>query len=55
MASMAGKPCCGAKCAFGRGDCKVDIGGFMVRFDPQRRSGTYVTQSMMTVDGRLIG
>ncbi|MDO9358835.1 MAG: ABC transporter substrate-binding protein [Polaromonas sp.] len=34
---------------------KVDIGGFMVRFDPQRRSGTYVTQSMMTVDGRLIG
>ncbi len=34
---------------------KVDIGGFMVRFNPQRRSNTYVTQSMMTADGRLIG
>ncbi|RZJ08352.1 MAG: twin-arginine translocation pathway signal protein, partial [Haliea sp.] len=34
---------------------KVDIGGFLVRFNPQRRSSTYVTQSMMTADGRLIG
>ncbi|MES2953800.1 MAG: ABC transporter substrate-binding protein [Pseudomonadota bacterium] len=34
---------------------KVDIGGFLVRFNPQRRSNTYVTQSMMTADGRLIG
>ncbi|RYX98072.1 MAG: twin-arginine translocation pathway signal protein [Comamonadaceae bacterium] len=32
-----------------------DIGGFRVSFDAQRRSGNYVTQSMMTVDGRLIG
>ncbi len=34
---------------------KMDLGGFGVSFNPQRRSGNYVTQSMMTVDGRLIG
>lgn len=34
---------------------KIDIGGFRVSFNLQRRSSTYVTQSMMTVDGRLIG
>jgi len=33
----------------------LDVGGFAVSFNPQRRSSTYVTQSMMTVDGRLIG
>jgi len=33
----------------------LDIGGFRVNFNPQRRSGSYVTQSMMTADGRLIG
>jgi ABC-type branched-subunit amino acid transport system substrate-binding protein len=32
-----------------------DIGGFRVSFNPQRRSGHYVTQSMLTADGRLIG
>ncbi|MDB5966859.1 MAG: amino acid/amide transporter substrate-binding protein family [Polaromonas sp.] len=33
----------------------MDVGGFRVAFNPQRRSSTYVTQSMMTPDGRLIG
>ena len=33
----------------------LDIGGFRVSFNSQRRSSTYVTQSMMTLDGRLIG
>lgn len=33
----------------------MNMGGFNVSFNPQRRSSTYVTQSMMTVDGRLIG
>jgi len=33
----------------------MDIGGFRVSYNPQRRSSTYVTQSMMTLDGRLIG
>ena len=33
----------------------LDLGGFRVSFNSQRRSNTYVTQSMMTVDGRLIG
>ncbi|MEO7887618.1 ABC transporter substrate-binding protein [Polaromonas sp.] len=34
---------------------KFDMGGFSISFNAQRRSGNYVTQSMMTVDGRLIG
>ena len=33
----------------------LDVGGFRVSFNAQRRSSAYVTQSMMTVDGRLIG
>lgn len=33
----------------------LDVGGFRVSFNAQRRSTTYVTQSMMTLDGRLIG
>ncbi len=33
----------------------VDVGGFRVSFNAQRRSNTYVTQSMMAADGRLIG
>ena len=32
-----------------------DVGGFRVSFNAQRRSNTYVTQSMMSADGRLIG
>jgi ABC-type branched-subunit amino acid transport system substrate-binding protein len=34
---------------------EVDVGGFRVRFDPQRRSATFVTQSMLTADGRVVG
>lgn len=33
----------------------VDVGGFRVSYDAQRRSATYVTQSMTTADGRLVG
>jgi len=33
----------------------VDVGGFHVRFNAQKRSGSYVTQSMITPDGRLVG
>lgn len=33
----------------------LDVGGYRVAFNPQRRSATYVTQSMLTVDGRVIG
>jgi ABC-type branched-subunit amino acid transport system substrate-binding protein len=33
----------------------LDVGGFRISFNAQRRSSTYVTQSMMTPDGRLIG
>jgi len=33
----------------------VDVGGYWVRFDETRRSATYVTQSMLTADGRVVG
>jgi ABC-type branched-subunit amino acid transport system substrate-binding protein len=33
----------------------VDVGGFRVSFNRERRSATYVTQSMLTMDGRVIG
>ncbi len=33
----------------------VDVGGFRVSFNAQGRGGSYVTQSMVTPDGRLVG
>jgi ABC-type branched-subunit amino acid transport system substrate-binding protein len=33
----------------------LDVGGYAVAFDQRRRAGTYVTQSMLTQDGRVIG
>lgn len=33
----------------------VDVGGFRVSSGPLRRNGAFVTQSMLTVDGRVIG
>ena len=33
----------------------MDLGGFRIAFDPRRRSGAYVTQSMLTQDGRVVG
>jgi ABC-type branched-subunit amino acid transport system substrate-binding protein len=33
----------------------LDVGGYRVAFDPRRRSGTFVTQSMLTTDGRVVG
>jgi ABC-type branched-subunit amino acid transport system substrate-binding protein len=33
----------------------IDVGGYRIAFDPRRRGGTYVTQSMLTQDGRVIG
>ncbi len=33
----------------------MDLGGFRISFNPQRFGSTYVTQSMLTQDGRVIG
>lgn len=33
----------------------LNIGGFRIAFNAQRRSSSYVTQSMLALDGRLIG
>ena len=32
-----------------------DIGGYRVRFNLQQRSASFVTQSMLTLDGRVVG
>ena len=34
---------------------RLNLGGFRVAFNAQRRSTSYVTQSMLALDGRLIG
>lgn len=33
----------------------MDVGGYRISYDPRRRAGSYVTQSMLTPDGRVIG
>lgn len=33
----------------------LDLGGYRVSYDQNRRSATYVTQSMLTADGRVLG
>jgi hypothetical protein len=33
----------------------VELGGFRIAYDSRGRAGTYVTQSMLTQDGRVIG
>jgi len=33
----------------------LDVGGFRVAFDARRRGGVFVTQSMLTADGRVVG
>jgi ABC-type branched-subunit amino acid transport system substrate-binding protein len=43
-----------ALAAFQRRDSR-DVGGYRVSFNTRGRSATYVTQSMLTLDGRVIG
>ena len=33
----------------------LDMGGYRISFNPLRFGSTYVTQSMLTADGRVIG
>lgn len=33
----------------------MDVGGYRVNYDESRRSATFVTQSMLTADGRVVG
>lgn len=44
----------GVLAAFQRGTDR-DIGGFRVALDAQGRSSNYVTQTMLSADGRVIG
>lgn len=34
---------------------EMDLGGFRIRFQGQRRGASFVTQSMLTPDGRVVG
>ena len=43
-----------ALAAFGKRN-DVDLNGFRVSYDARRRGSGYVTQSMLTLDGRLLG
>jgi len=33
----------------------IDLGGYRISFNPQRFGSTYVTQSMLSADGRVVG
>jgi hypothetical protein len=33
----------------------TELGGFRIDLDGKRRGGTFVTQSMMSRDGRIVG
>jgi hypothetical protein len=33
----------------------IELGGFRIALEPKTHSGTYVTQSMISSDGRLVG
>lgn len=44
----------GALAAFQR-RTTLDVGGFRVSFDARRRSGGFVTQTLLTQDGRVVG
>jgi hypothetical protein len=44
----------GALAAFQR-RADMDLGGFQIRYGAQRRSDSFVTQSMLTADGRVVG
>jgi ABC-type branched-subunit amino acid transport system substrate-binding protein len=55
LADLDGQPTRhGALAAFQRRSA-LDVGGYRIAFDPRRRGGAYVTQSMLTQDGRVIG
>jgi ABC-type branched-subunit amino acid transport system substrate-binding protein len=55
LADLDGQPTRhGTLAAFQR-RAALDVGGYRIVFDPRRRGGAYVTQSMLTQDGRVIG
>ena len=52
---IEGTPSRQAALAAFRKRANIDLGGFQVSFQDRRRTSNYVTQSMITPDGRLIG
>lgn len=55
LADIEGAPTRQAVLAAFQRRTATDLGGFRVSFDQHRRSGAFVTQSMLMPDGRVIG
>lgn len=55
LAGMDGAPTRASVLAAFQRRAEVDVGGYRVSFNGQRRSATFVTQSMLTADGRVVG
>lgn len=55
LRDMTGEPSRTAVLAAFQRRTAMDIGGFRIAFDGRKRAGAYVTQSMLTPDGRVIG
>lgn len=55
LADVEGAPTRAAVLAEFQRRREFDLGGFRVSFDTQRRSASYVTQSMLAADGRVVG
>ena len=55
LGQIEGAPTRQSTLAAFRRRANVDVGGFQVSFQDKRRGSSYVTQSMITSDGRLIG
>lgn len=55
LGSIEGPPTRATALAAFQRRADVDVGGFRVSYDESRRSAYFVTQSMLTADGRVVG
>lgn len=55
LAGMEGAPTRQSALAAFQRRAPMDLGGFRVSFDARRRGGSFVTQSMLLPDGRMVG
>ncbi len=55
IAGMDGTPTRASVLAAFERRTAMDLGGFRISYNPQRFGSTYVTQSMLSTDGRVIG
>jgi hypothetical protein len=55
LAGMDGTPTRASVLAAFERRAAMDLGGFRISYTPQRFGSTFVTQSMLSTDGRVIG